>query len=78
MSEVYSYSCYIIKKLITFSSLNSELGLPAPEMTFIKSLIKVYSNKFELIFNAKDALKLVNKRNNNLKVSYADHWSRSR
>ncbi|TIA84569.1 hypothetical protein E3P98_00167 [Wallemia ichthyophaga] len=60
-------------------ALAAELGIPIPEMTFLSSGVEVLDTDsgFKLSFNARDALRGVSKQNE-LRVSYADHWRSSR
>lgn len=60
-------------------ALSTELGIPIPEMTFLDSRVELEdpARKFKLSFNTRDALRGVSKVNE-LRVSYADHWTSSR
>lgn len=56
-------------------------GLPLPEMIFGNNKIEIKHEKFHIIFNSLDALKLIDLNidpKNLLKVSYSNDWFKSR
>lgn len=57
-----------------------ELDLPQlPEMTFASNMLKLsHAKGFSMEFNALDALKLVDSKNDTMKVAVAEDWQESR
>lgn len=66
--------------LCDFCKYEKELELPQiPEMTFASNKLKLsHSKGFSIEFNALDALKLVDSKNDLMKVAVAEEWSESR
>lgn len=66
--------------LFFYYRLISDLGLPQlPEMTFGNNkLVITHLNGFGIEFNAIDALRLVDTKNDLMKVSMAKEWKDSR
>lgn len=61
-------------------SLTDELGIPAlPEMVFGDSLLRIeHVDGFGMEFNARDALRKVDTKQDSLKVAAAEEWQRLR
>ncbi|XP_054710061.1 TIP41-like protein [Uloborus diversus] len=63
-----------------FCKFEKELELPqVPEMTFANNVLRLeHDNGFAIEFNALDALKMVDSKNDSLKVAVAEAWAESR
>ncbi|KAI8391162.1 TIP41-like family-domain-containing protein [Radiomyces spectabilis] len=60
-------------------SIQTDIGIPPPEMVFGNSEVLLKNEDFELSFKAYDALRMVDTSSNSsehIKVAYADDWSR--
>ncbi|CEI87340.1 hypothetical protein RMCBS344292_01757 [Rhizopus microsporus] len=61
--------------------IQQDFGLPPPEMVFGNNLISLEKGEFKICFTAYDALSKVDTSSTsseNLKVAYAEEWTRKR
>ena len=69
----------IKKERLTFDRVEQEIELPLPEMVFANNLLQIgHEAGFGVRFVAMDALKMVNNREDTLKVADAELWKRTR